>query len=73
MSSDGQQKAPELTDSEASAAEPFVDFTKMLEQFKMPGVNMAALVEARRHDIVALSQANKVALRRDAGTGSKAG
>ena len=61
MSSSKQQTATELTSSEASAAEPFVDFTKMFEQFKMPGINMAALVEARRHDIAALSQANKIA------------
>ena len=61
MSSDRQQEAPELTNSEVSTAEPFVDFTKMFEQFKLPGIDMAALVEARRHDIAALSQANKVA------------
>jgi len=54
MSSNRQQNALEPT-------EPFVDFTKMFEQFKVPGIDVAALVEARRHDIAALSQANKVA------------
>ena len=61
MTSNRQQKAPELTNSDPSAAEPFVEFTKIFEQFKVPGIDMAALVEARRHDISALSQANKVA------------
>jgi len=51
----------EPTNPESSATEPFVDFTKMFEQFKVPGIDVAALVEARRHDIAALSQANKVA------------
>jgi phasin family protein len=44
-----------------AATEHFGDFTKMLEQFKVPGVDMAALIEARRSDIAALTQANKVA------------
>ncbi len=34
------------------------DLTKMLEQFKLPGVDMKEIVEARRKDIDALVQAN---------------
>ena len=40
---------------------PFGDMKKMLEQFKMPGVDMAAIVEARRKDVEALVEANKSA------------
>ena len=29
---------------------PFMDLSRMLEQFKLPGVDVNALVEARRHD-----------------------
>jgi phasin family protein len=44
-----------------AATEHFGDFTKMLEQFKLPGIDTAAFIEARRSDIVALTQANNVA------------
>lgn len=46
-------------DTGAAGMNPFGDITKMLEQFKMPGVDMAAIADARRHDIEALVQANK--------------
>jgi phasin family protein len=39
----------------------FGDVTKMIEQFKLPGVDMSALAEARRKDIEALVEANKTA------------
>ncbi len=35
------------------------DITKMLEQFKLPGVDTKEIVEARRKDIDALVQANR--------------
>jgi len=44
-----------------SNSNPFGDVTKMMEQFKLPGVDMAAIVEARRKDIEALVEANKAA------------
>jgi phasin family protein len=37
----------------------FGDLTKMLEQFKLPGVDTQEVVEARRKDIDALVQANQ--------------
>jgi phasin family protein len=37
----------------------FGDLTKMLEQFKLPGVDTKEIVEARRKDIDALVQANQ--------------
>ena len=40
---------------------PFVDITKILEQFRLPGVDINAIVEARRKDVEALTQANQVA------------
>jgi phasin family protein len=39
----------------------FGDLTKMLEQFKLPGVDTQEIVEARRKDIDALAQANQAA------------
>jgi len=40
---------------------PFVDITKILEQFRLPGVDINAIVEARRKDVEALTQANHIA------------
>lgn len=40
---------------------PFEELTKMMEQFKLPGVDMSAIVEARRKDVEALVEANKSA------------
>ena len=45
----------------AKDSNPFGDVTKMIEQFKVPGVDMSAIMEARRKDIEALVQANKAA------------
>ncbi|WP_454724793.1 MULTISPECIES: phasin family protein [Cupriavidus] len=45
----------------ATTSNPFTDFSKMLEQFKLPGVDMTSVIEARRKDIDALTEANKVA------------
>ena len=43
----------------ATETNPFGDMQKMLEQFKMPGVDMSAIIESRRKDIEALMEANK--------------
>ena len=43
------------------AANPFGDLTKMLEQFKLPGFDVPAIMEARRKDMEALVQANQTA------------
>lgn len=42
-------------------ANPFGDLTKMLDQFKVPGVDMSSFIDARRKDVEALVAANKVA------------
>lgn len=39
----------------------FGDLTKMIEQFKLPGVDTSEIVAARRKDIDALVQANQAA------------
>ena len=38
------------------------DIVKMLEQLKLPGIDVAAIVDSRRKDIDAVMTANKVAL-----------
>jgi phasin family protein len=38
-----------------------IDITKIFEQFKLPGVDVSALMEARRKDIEALTEVNKIA------------
>ena len=45
----------------ATSPNPFTDFTKLLEQYKLPGVDMTAVIEARRKDIDAITEANKIA------------
>ena len=39
---------------------PSIDITKIIEQFKLPGVDVPAIVEARRKDIQALTEVNKI-------------
>ena len=45
----------------ATSPNPFTDFTKLLEQYKLPGIDMASVIEARRKDIDAITEANKIA------------
>lgn len=47
------------TPTPESPANPFDDVKKMMEQFKMPGVDMSAIVSASQKDIQALMEANK--------------
>jgi len=42
---------------------PFADIGKLLEQYKLPGVDISSIVESRRKDIEAIAQANQVALK----------
>ncbi len=43
------------------AANPFGDLSRVIEQFKLPGVDTAAIVESRRKDMEVLVAANKAA------------
>ncbi len=45
----------------ANPTNPFGDVTKMMEQFKMPGIDMTAIVQAQRKGIESLVEANKAA------------
>jgi phasin family protein len=47
---------------EKSPVPSFTDITKIVEQFKLPGVDVSALLEARRKDIETLTEVNKIAL-----------
>jgi phasin family protein len=49
----------------------FGDITKMLEQYKLPGIDVAAIVDMRRKDIEALMTANRVALEGAQAVGQK--
>ena len=40
---------------------PFFDFTKLMSQFRLPGVDFAALVDRERKNIEALAKANRIA------------
>jgi phasin family protein len=40
---------------------PTFDFTKMLQQFQIPGVDFASIIERERKNIEALAEANRIA------------
>ena len=40
---------------------PFFDFTKLMSQFQLPGVDFATLVDRERKNIEALAKANRIA------------
>ena len=54
-----------------SSTNPFGDITKMMEGFKLPGVDMGAIMEARRKDLEALAEANKSAFESMKAMGAK--
>jgi phasin family protein len=45
----------------AEQSNPFGDLSKLIEHFKVPGVDVSALVESGRKDMEALVEANKAA------------
>jgi phasin family protein len=55
------QMAKDMRTVTNTSANPFGDLTAVLEQFKIPGVDMSSFVEARRKDVQALVDANKAA------------
>lgn len=48
--------------NETTPTNLFGDIVKLLEQYKLPGIDIAAIIEMRRKDIEALMTANRVAL-----------
>jgi len=53
------KKTPAATRSTAAASAS--DFGKIIEKFKLPGVDVAAIVESQRKDMEALVEANRLA------------
>jgi hypothetical protein len=49
------------TERVASGEAPVFDFTKLMSQFRLPGVDFAALVDRERKNIEALAKANRIA------------
>lgn len=39
----------------------FADISKLLQQYKLPGIDMTAMIEARRQDIDVIVEANRIA------------
>ncbi len=49
------------TEKGAAGETPGFDFTKLMSQFRLPGVDFAALVDRERRNIEALAKANRIA------------
>ena len=49
------------TEKVAVGETPVYDFTKLMSQFRLPGVDFAALVDRERKNIEALTKANRIA------------
>ena len=49
------------TEKGTAGETPFFDFTKLMNQFRLPGVDFAALVDRERKNIEALAEANRIA------------
>ena len=49
------------TEKGAAGETPVFDFTKLMSQFRLPGVDFAALVDRERKNIEALAEANRIA------------
>ena len=49
------------TEKVAVGETPALDFTKLMSQFRLPGVDFAALVDRERKNIEALAKANRIA------------
>jgi phasin family protein len=49
------------TEKGAAGETPVFDFTKLMSQFQLPGVNFTALVDRERKNIEALVKANRIA------------
>ena len=57
----------------ANDTNPFGDISTLMTQFKLPGVDVPAIVEASRKDIEALVEANKAAFESMKALGAKQG
>ena len=55
----------------ANETTPFGDIQKIMDQFKVPGIDVPAIIEARRKDIEALVTANNAAFESMKALGAK--
>jgi phasin family protein len=51
----------DIKPTEKGAETPVFDFAKLMSQFRLPGVDFAALVDRERKNIEALAKANRIA------------
>ena len=49
------------TEKGAAGETPVLDFTKLMSQFRLPGIDFAALVDRERKNIEAVAKANRIA------------
>jgi phasin family protein len=56
-----RQQGSQLGGGGGSSQTPAFDFTKMLQQFQIPGVDFASIIERERKNIEALAEANRIA------------
>jgi phasin family protein len=47
--------------NQSQYGDPFSQFAAMFQQYKLPGFDVAAILDARRKDVEALAEANQVA------------
>jgi phasin family protein len=65
------QPPGEIMMEQTTSINLFGDILKLLEQYKLPGIDVAAIIEMRRKDIDALMTANRVALEGAQSVGQK--
>src|SRR5262245_21615267 len=56
------QKGNHAMETQTSPANLLGEIGRIIEQFRLPGLDAAAILEARRKDIDALAEANRIAL-----------
>jgi phasin family protein len=61
MSKSAQKEDKSLSPGKGPEPIPAFDFGKLLKDFKLPGVDFAALIERERKNIEALAEANRIA------------
>ena len=57
-----QTQEAQAQEEQAKSSSLFGDFSKLIGQFKLPGIDLDAILEGRRKDIEALAAANQSAL-----------
>jgi phasin family protein len=58
---DGTYKSWETRMTKPQSGDPFSQFAAMFQQYQLPGLDVSAILEARRKDVEALTEANQAA------------